>query len=336
MASHLSEKENLLRTINGETPEFVPSARTLMRGQIMCSALTHPTGAMQEDGVIRNLFGVTFVSEETAGGGNIPKPGEFILDDIRKWRDVIKRPAILDDIDWEKLAKKDLENRDPEALLVVEGGISMGYFQALVSYMGFTNGLIACIEEPEEVKDLLHFLLEINLETGKNYIEYYKPEMFHGLDDIAHERSPFVSEEVYLDIFEPVWRAEVAQFKEAGLLAHHHNCGHFEPFVPFIVDMGYNVWSPVQDSNDLVGIRERTGGKLTLCGGVSGNGFCSWPETTEEQVRAEVRRVLDLYAPGGSFCFSGGILGRVGDEKTAERNGWIQDEYEKNKFNYYN
>ena len=133
MAAHLTEKENLLRTIRGETPEFVPSARTLMQGQKMCSALPHPTGTLTEDGTLKNIFGVTFVSEATAGGGNIPKPGDFMIDDIRKWRDIIKRPAILVEIDWEQLAKKDLENLDPETLLVVEGGVSMGYFQALMS-----------------------------------------------------------------------------------------------------------------------------------------------------------------------------------------------------------
>ena len=334
MGAHLSEKENFLRTVSGETPEYVPVFR-MMEWMFSSSALRPPLSGPGAAGGHTNLFGVEFVSEPTAGGGALPKPGVFILDDIRKWRDVIKRPPILDEIDWEKVAKKDLDNRDPAFLRLVEGGITMGYFQALMSYMGFTNGLIACIEEPEEVKELLNFLLEINLETGKKYIEYYKPDMFYGLDDIAHERAPFVSEDVFLDLFEPVWRAEMAPFKELGLPAQHHNCGYFEQFVPYIVDMGYNSWDPAQDSNDILGIKERYGGKLTVCTGVTGNGFCSWPETTEEQVRAEVRRVMDLYAPGGAYCFSGSILGPIGDEATATRNSWIRDEYEQHKFKYY-
>jgi uroporphyrinogen-III decarboxylase len=213
--------------------------------------------------------------------------------------------------------------------------ISFGYFQALMSFMGFTNGLIACMEEPEEVKELMHFLLEINLEIGKNIIRYYKPDAYNMGDDIAHERAPFVSEDVFLDIFEPVWRAEVAPFRDAGVPAEHHNCGKFETFVPYIVDMGYNAWDPAQFSNDLTGIKNRYGRKLTICTGIQGNGFCSWPETTEEEIRAEVRRVMDLYAPDGGYCFAGGILGPVGDKETAMRNEWIKDEYEKNKYNYY-
>ena len=99
--------------------------------------------------------------------------------------------------------------------------------------------------------------------------------------------------------------------------------------------MGYNSWDPAQFSNDLLGIKAKYGRKLTLCTGVQSNGFCSWPETTEDQIRAEVRRTMDLYAPGGAFCFMGNILGPVGDEGTATRNAWIQDEYDKYKYNYY-
>ena len=330
MAAHLSEKENFLRTLRGETPEYVPVFK-LAEWWIQPSALRDiKTGY----GHI-NLYGVKWVTESTAGGGALPMPGDFILDDIRKWRDIIKRPAILDEIDWAKVAKKDLDGRDPDILQMYCPNISFGYFQALMSFMGFTNGLIACIEEPEEVKELLHFLLDINLEIGENILRYYKPEAYNTGDDIAHERSPFVSEDIFLDLFEPMWRAEVAPFVDAGVPAEHHNCGKVEAFLPYIVDMGYCCWDPAQDSNDLLGIKEKYRRKLTICTGLQGNGFCSWPETTEEEIRAEVRRVMDLYAPGGSYCFSGGILGPLGDEESEKRNGWIKDEYEKNKYKYY-
>ena len=330
MAKHLTEKENFLRTLRGETPEYVPTFR-LAEWMLMPGALRPDRG---EHG-FESLYGVKYVSENTANGGALPQPGEFILDDIRKWRDVIKRPVILDEIDWEKCAKKDLEGRDPELPKMCTCNIGYGYFQALMAFMGFTNGLVACIEEPEEVKELMRFLLDIHVEIGKNIIEYYDPDIYNMGDDIAHERSTFVSKEVFLDIFEPIWRGEIAPFLEAGVPAEHHNCGKVEAFIPYIVDMGYVAWDPAQSSNDLLGIKAKYGPRLTLCTGIEGNGFCSWPDTTEEQIRAEVRRVMDLYAPGGGYCFSGRILGPVGDEETEKRNSWIRDEYEKNKYNYY-
>ena len=330
MSAHLTEKENYLRTLSGEIPEYVPAYR-MMEWRHRPTTFRPAPGT----GSYTDLFGVEYVSEVNAANGALPKPGVFILDDIRRWRDVIKRPAIIDEVDWEKMVKKDMDSRDPELTRVGTGNVSHGYFQALVAFMGFTNGLIACIEEPDEVKELMQFLLDLNLEIGKKYLHYYKPDVFSGSDDIAHERAPFVSEEVFLDIFEPVWRAELSLYKEAGLPGQHHNCGKFEAFVPYIVDMGFNSWDPAQSSNDLLGIKEKYGRRLTICTGVQSNGFCSWPETTEVQIREEVRRVMDLYSPGGAYCFIGGILGPIGDKETEKRNKWIQDEYEKNKFNYY-
>ena len=330
MASNLSEKENFLRQLRGEDYEYVPHSRILMGGSVTNTALPHATGKLQEDGTILNIFGVEFVND----GGNIPKPGQFMLKDIRKWRDVIKRPALLDEIDWEKQAKKDLEGRDDSnTIRVVDSAVSMGYFQALVSFMGFTEALIAVLEEPEEVRELLHFLNELNLENGKKYLQYYKPEMYLGLDDIAHQRAPFVSEEVFLDLFEPMWRAEVSLFREAGCYAQHHNCGYFEPFVPFIVDMGYNCWQP-QEMNDIVGLLKRFKGKFAFSQGLPASFLARTPAPTEEEVREEVRRVMDLYAPAGSYIFSGGFA-RPGDEEAAKRSVWINDEYEKNKFKYF-
>ena len=332
MATHLTEKENYLRVMNGEIPEYVPKSLWMACG-------VRPSGLnrMPDPGVLEFkdlLFGIPMVMEPNSGP--IPKPNDFILDDIRKWRDVIKRPKIMDEIDWEAMAKKDLDGRDPELLKIGAGSVGNGYFMMLTYFMGFTNALIACIEEPDEVKELLNFILELNLELGKNYIHWYKPDVYVMGDDIAHERAPFVSEEVFLDIFEPMWRANIALYKEAGLPAEHHNCGHFQPFVKYIVDMGFNAWNPAQPRfNDLPAIKKEYGRKLVICGGFESNGMVSWSQTTEEEIRAYVREVMDELAPGGGYAFGGGVLGNQENPIVIERNAWINDEYEKHKFKYY-
>ena len=332
MAVHLSEKENYLRAINGEIPEYVP--RSIW---IPCSVRVSAFAREPEPGQSEfrdSFFGIPMVMEPNSGA--IPKPNEYVLEDIRKWRDVIKRPKIMDEINWEKMAKKDLDGRDPALLKFGAGNIGNGYFMMLTYLMGFNNALMACLEEPEEVKALLNFLLELNLELGKNYLYWYKPDIYSMGDDIAHERAPFVSEDVFLDLFEPMWRANVALYKEAGLPAEHHNCGAFWPFVKYIVAMGFNAWNPAQPKfNDLPAIKKEFGTKLLICGAFENNGMVSWPQTTEEEIRAEVRKTMDELAPGGGFAFGGAVLGNPGNPMVIERNAWINDEYEKNKFKYY-
>ena len=332
----LSKKENYLRLLRGEMPEYVPhtaDGSAGMGGAPMGPDLGGLMGDWGSDEERKDMFGVPYVRELNANNGPIPKPGEFILEDITKWRDIIKRPAILDNIDWQYLADTQLPNWNPETILSGMTAVGNGYFQMLVAFMGFDNGLIACFEEPEEVKDLLNFILEMNLELAKNFIHYYHPETGMGLDDIAHERAPFISIEMFEDIFEPVWRASIAPFVEAGCLTSHHNCGMFEPLVPYIVAMGYNAWNPAETMNDLVGIKKRFP-KLALCGGFNDDSIRK-PEHTEEQIRAYVREVCDELAPGGGFAFGGFMMGPPGDPVVEERTGWIYDEFEKIRYSYY-
>ena len=332
MAAHLSEKENYLRAINGEMPEYVP--RSLwMQCSVRPSALDNVPEPGQRE-FKDAFFGIPMIMEPNSGP--IPKPNDYVLEDIRKWRDVIKRPKIMDEINWEMMSKKDLDSRDPALLKVGGGSVGNGYFMILTYLMGFNNALMACIEEPEEVKALLGFILELNNEMGKNYLYWYKPDVYSMGDDIAHERAPFVSEDVFLDIFEPLWRADVALYKEAGLPSEHHNCGAFWPYVKYIVDMGFNAWNPAQPRfNDLPAIKKEYGRKLMICGAFENNGMVSWPQTTEEEIRAEVRKIMDELSPGGGFAFGGGVLGNPENPMVIERNAWITDEYEKSKFKYY-
>jgi len=332
--AHLSIKENTLRMYRGEIPEWIPGmdGGDFMANMCACSAL--PFGGEPGQMEWKDLFGVPFVMEPASGP--IPKPGEFILTDITKWRDIIKRPAVLDEIDWDLTSQRDLANRDPELLKEGFCSLSNGYFMILTYFMGFDNALVACCEEPDEVKDLLSFILSMNLEIGEKFIQYYQPDVYGFGDDIAHERAPFVSHEMFLDIFAPVWAENYKLIKEAGLLATHHNCGAFGPFLPYIVDMGVDGWNPAQPThNDLPNLKAQYGDKISFCGCFENNGPASWRETPEEAVRAEVRATCDALAPGGRFSFGGFIMGLPDDEDRIQRQAWIQDEFDKIKFTYY-
>ncbi|MCL2137326.1 MAG: hypothetical protein FWH40_07400 [Coriobacteriia bacterium] len=332
----LSIKENTLRMYRGEIPEWIPGMDTPVGAPMsMCACSALPFGGPPGSMEWVDLFGVPFVMEPASGP--IPKPGAFILEDITKWRDIIKRPAILDEIDWELTSQKDLADRDPDVLANGFCNLSNGYFMILTYFMGFDNALVACSEEPEEVKDLLHFILDMNLEIGKNFIHYYKPDVYGFGDDIAHERAPFISHEMFLDIFEPIWRENYKLIKEADVLATHHNCGAFGPFLPYIVDMGVDGWNPAQPThNNLPALKAEFGDRISFNGCFESNGPASWPETPEEAVRAMVRETCDALAPGGRFSFSGYILGLPDDPARLERQGWIKDEFDSIKYSYYN
>ena len=139
----LSMKENFLRALRGEVPEYVPRY-SYVGWQLRPAFLS----GQRVRGIGKDIWGVEWDSDGEIVPEALPKPGHHILKDIRKWRDVLKFPD-FSGIDWEATAKKDLANRDPE--LPLGGGVipGQGFFQHTMNFMGFTEGLVACYEEPE-------------------------------------------------------------------------------------------------------------------------------------------------------------------------------------------
>ncbi|MBR5931921.1 MAG: veratrol--corrinoid protein metyltransferase, partial [Lachnospiraceae bacterium] len=131
--AQLTEKENYLMCLRGEQPEWIPheSMDPAIKGP---SAMTGPSIMMPRvdaNGRMWDIWGVELITSAEAAGGRIPKTWDFLLDDITKWRDVIKAPD-LTGVDWEQLAKKDLErsakytDRENQAVAYSAGG---GFFQ---------------------------------------------------------------------------------------------------------------------------------------------------------------------------------------------------------------
>jgi len=319
--------------INKEVPEYVPTYN------LFWAFNTPPflRGERNEDGTGKDIFGVE--SAIDSGGINppMPKTHDFILPDITKWRDVIKVPDIsdIDESAWIDMAKESWDAHNPEKPF--GGGTTFGFFQPLVAFMGFTDGLVACFEEPDEVKALMEYLCDFAVEAGKKYLYYYRPDFGFLGDDIAHEHNPFLSLAMFKDLMAPSWRRYYSIFVEAGLPVGHHNCGHFEEYLDELVDMGVSFWDPVQSSNDKLAIKEKFGRNLAMCGGLEQRFWND--DTPEEQVRAEFRALLDMLAPGGGFAIGEGVVTPGSNPNASDvqkqRIEWMADEYEQLKFSYY-
>ena len=321
----LSEKENFLRALGGGEPEYVP------RYNLFWMVRPSIFQADRVNGVGKDIFGVEWTKEGSAFDAPIPRNDIFILDDIRRWRDVIKFPD-FSGVNWEEMAKKDLKERDPN--LPRGGELPGGFFQSVMAFMGFTEGLLACFEEPDEVKALVNYLCDCYLDMAEDFVKYYQPDYIWFPDDIATERNPFISLDMFRDIFEPVWRRSLKFFKDRGYLALHHNCGRFEDYLDDLVDMGFNGWDPAQTSNDLIGIKKKFGNKLLICGGFDNRRFLPFIEATEDEVRGAIKQLMDDLAPGGGFAYMGGAAPPGADPVTAERANWMNDEFEKLRFLY--
>jgi hypothetical protein len=338
----ITPKENYLLTLRGEVPEYVPRYTFgPMPGQNEPVA-TH----MFEPPILnqhrinmggKDIWGVNYVPTAETGNALLPEPGNFILslDRIASWRDVLKAPDISG-IDWEKMVRENVEksgiDRTQTAMAL---NLHFGYFQHLMSFMGFTEGLMAFYEEPEHVKEILDYLSEFYMAVADQVIDLYKPDILTFMDDTAAWANSFISPEIYREFIMPHHEKWAKRGRDRGLLMTMHNCGKSESAVPMWVEMGIRSWDPAQTCNDLAAIKKQYKGKMTIAGGWDGRGRLLADDVSEEEIRQSVRDTIDTYAPGGGFVWCGGFLTGVDDKTGMEKNRILMDEVVKYGRDFY-
>ncbi len=329
----ISEKENYLMTLRGECPEMVPNytfAPIPGSKRPACSIMCEPfiLADFRFKGGGKDCWGVNFVPSKETGNALLPEPNNFILDDIRHWRDVIKAPDISH-VDWEAEAKRQLDMfKIDRTQSAVAFNLHMGYFQNLMAFMGFTEGLCAMYEEPEEVMALLDYICSFYEEVARNIMPYYKPDVLTLMDDTAAWKNPFISPQMYHDMILPFLDRQAKFGREAGIPITMHNCGKSECFIEDWLSIGVNAWDPAQTCNDLKKVKETYGNRLVIMGGWDAIGHLASPDVTDEEIRQSIRDTMDALAPGGGYCFCGGYLGALDDPEVARKNAVVLDEVE--------
>lgn len=310
----LTEKENFLRILNGEEPAWVPKYTFgKVPGSDIDTANVRVEPSIINEHRIRggglDFWGVEYITTKESGGAIISKTWDFILDDITRWRDVIKAPS-FEGVDWEMMVKKDLEatglNRQNSALTY---RTHIGYFQTLVSFLGFENCLMALYEEPDVVLELLDYICGVYEFVTEKTIDLYKPDIINITDDTATVRGPFMSHEMYRKFFLPCYDRLAKYGRDRGMVITFHNCGKCETFLDDMISIGVKGWDPAQTCNDLASIKQKYAGKLTIIGGWDARGHLLDDDVTDDEIRQSVIDTFNLLAPGGGYAWSGGFWG---------------------------
>jgi hypothetical protein len=330
----MSYREDYLRMLDGKTPVSDVMYNRFMGGGdeapgivMVMSSATGGFGNFDDQG--RNLWGVPY-KEDVFGTGFMPAPGQFILTDATKWKDVIKAP--YREIDWEAAAEADLANLkyDPETQLTSMFGAGGGYFLQLSGFMGFEGTMLAMYDEPDALHELLDYLCDYDCWMLDNLLKHYPVVEIMGMgDDNATEINPFVSLAMFREFLLPRYKRIADKLVNAGKIISYHNCGRCEDFMDDMVDIGVRVWNSATPVNDLNGFKAKHDNKFIM--EVTPRFYL---ESTEVEIRQQVRDTIDTYAPGGSFIFAGGTA-TMNQELAGDTDNWIYDEVKKYGKGFY-
>ena len=325
----LTPKENYLRMLEREIPEYVPSFYDPYSDHVAEEFLT-PVSA--PEGTYITSFGVEYIACESMNMGAMPNPNKILCPDITRWDQYIKKPDVSGR-DWESYYKAQEKNWDrTNRALNVGGG---DYWLTAVSFLGFEGTMLAMYEEPECLKAMLEYVSEFYIEVLKKQIYYTKPDILGLMDDDAAYQMPFFSLEMHREFFKPLQQMHIDIAHESGMFVTRHDCGKCEHLIPDWIEQDIRSWSPAQTSNDLKGIKAKYGNKIAIEGGWDNQGELGFPTVAIPRLKDALAEYVDTLAPGGGFVYMVMLNGAPTDPEVAERNAVIKDFYEDYVRNYY-
>ena len=183
--------------------------------------------------------------------------------------------------------------------LLVTGGWGVG--ADLVGWVyGLQNMIYALYDQPafmHEMFDLVadwnHRRMEAVLEAGVDL--YIKRAWYENCD--------FWTPQTYREFLFPILQADAALAHEHGSRLGYLITSNCMPLLEMFAEAGVDAVIGVDPAEwDLEITKCKLGGKVCLWGGV--NGHLTVEQGSSDQVRAEVRKALEVLAPGGGFILS--------------------------------
>jgi len=289
----LTAKQNMQEVIRGGNPErFVnqyEAVQLMFHPFIFHSNFLVPKGQSN----LVNAWGVTnSFPDNVPGQFPVHTPDKIVVKDIENWRDYVKAPPLKfsDEIWAEFKAQYDAVDGTQTYKAAF---VAPGLFEQSHHLCEITKALEYYITDEDEMKDLIKYLTDWELELAEGICKHLKPDaMFHH-DDWGSEKSTFMSPNMFADFFVEPYKQIYSYYKNNGCeLIFHHADSYAATLVPYMIEMGIDVWQGPMESNNLPELIKKYGKDITFMGGIDNKSvdFTGW---TQEHVRKKVREVLD-------------------------------------------
>ena len=289
----ITEKENALRAMTRRgDPEWVPLVCDCIEMVLPRDVRERPPAG--QDG--KDWFGCGWVWDGDCLGFAPDLRQPYLAGDISGWRESVAFPD-LDAIDWEAAAASDLAgvDRENKAVRIL---LESGPFERSHHILGFEGAFMAMYENPDEYKALIDAIADYKVKLVGKLIDAYEPDEIFAQDDLGHNRGPMFSLDMYREFIKPAHMRISEAIRSRGAIHTHHSCGLMEAFIDDLLEVGVQVLNPIQPCNDWKAIAEKYSGRVSFEVGADFN--IARENSTEEEIRAEVRGIIDLFGPYGN------------------------------------
>ena len=175
--------------------------------------------------------------------------------------------------------------------------IGFSLYERAWTLRGMENLMMDFYDHPEFAHELLNTIGDYNIAQAREAAKYDIDAVYFG-DDWGQQRGLQMGPGIWREFILPVLRRMYGVVREAGRYVCIHSCGDVDELFDDLVDAGLNCFNPFQpEVMDVEALLRQYRGRLAFYGGLSTQK--TLPYGSEEDVRAESRRLLEMGAEGG-------------------------------------
>ena len=245
-----------------------------------------------------------------------------LLTTITEWKKTVHAPnVVFTDEQWAPFVEM-AEKVDRNEYFVTHY-VAPGIFEQCHYLQEIQNCLINFYEEPEAMHELIDYITEWELKYAEEVCKHLHPDALFHHDDWGSQQSTFISPAMFEEFFLPAYKKVYGYYKDHGVeLIVHHSDSYAATLVPYMIEMGIDIWQGVMNTNNIPELIKQYGGKITFMGGVD-SATVDRPDWTREMVAEQVRKACEscgtkFYIPntsqGGAMSTYPGVYEAVSEE----------------------
>ncbi len=236
-----------------------------------------------------------------------PLSGEITPDMVDKYT----LPDPLDPSRFDGLRDAATKVLEQEKRALVIGNISAGIFELYLWTRGFKDGYTDWAGNPELAKKMLRKYTDLQLAYWERMFDVMKGipiDVVQMADDLAGQNTVLISPNSYRKLLKPLHK-EMFDYihSRSDAKIFFHSCGAVRKLIPDLIDVGVDILNPVQvnaANMDSLELKQEFGKDICFWGGGVDTQTAFDESHTPDEVRADVRKRLNDFMPGGGFIFN--------------------------------
>jgi uroporphyrinogen decarboxylase len=192
---------------------------------------------------------------------------------------------------------------------IVLNGVTSGAMEMVTRIRGYQDAMMDLVLQPDRVGYLLDCIVEAKMRYWERALAISAGRALVAVevDDLGTQNGLLFSRDTYRSILFPRHRRlfDFIHRQSPGIKVFLHSCGAVSGLIPDLIEAGVDILNPVQTSAagmDPVGLKRDFGSALVFWGG-GVDTQSVLPFGTPDEVRDDVHRRLDIFAPGGGYVF---------------------------------